>query len=500
MSQSVQRAVASGGRIRDHEPGKIGQGGPLTDIQAGQDRVSGARDVLGHPRGLAYLAGTELWERLSFAGMQALLVLYMVEALLLPGRVERIAGFGALRSAIESVTGALSTQALASQIFGLYVGLVYLLPVFGGLIGDRRLGRSRAVVLGAALMTCGHFCMAFDRSFLLAMLLLILGAGFLRGNLISQVSGLYAPSDPRRATAFQIYYLMINAGMFIAPLVTGVLAQAYGWHYGFGFAGIGMFIGLLVYLYGQRYVPAVPHAAAVATRAQLGTAGRKAVLLLCLLVPVLMLFWIAQTQVWNTYNVWVRDHVELRVGSFAVPVPWLQAFDSLAVMMMAPVVLLYWRRQERRGAAPDDFGKLVAGFLMFALAMAWLACADLVANAQGKVPLAWALGFHILANIGYVCWAPTAVGLYARVAPAGINAMMIGVCYASTFFGSLLSGRIGGLYERLPAAQFWLLHAVIVGAGGVIFLAASPYLRRAFAPGGSGDAHAPGRTGSAATA
>src|ERR1043166_9498310 len=156
--------------------------------------------VFGHPRGLVFLAGTELWDRISFHGMQALLVLYMVEQLLLPGHVERIVGFGAVRAAIESVTGPLSVQALATQIFGLYVGLVYVTPVFGGLLGDRVLGRRRAVALGALLMTAGHFCMAFDASFLLALLLLILGAGTLRGNLAPQhrVSNLRQRRQSRR--------------------------------------------------------------------------------------------------------------------------------------------------------------------------------------------------------------------------------------------------------------------------------------------------------------
>lgn len=143
------------------------------------------RDLFGQPRGLAYLAGTELWDRISFHGMQALLVLYMVGQLLLPGHVERIVGFAAFRAGIESVTGPMTVTALASQIFGLYIGLVYFMPVVGGVIGDRVLGRRRAVALGAVLMTGGHFAMAFDASFLAAMALLIAGAGCLRGNLVS---------------------------------------------------------------------------------------------------------------------------------------------------------------------------------------------------------------------------------------------------------------------------------------------------------------------------
>ena len=151
--------------------------------------------IFGHPKGLVVLAGTELWDRMSFSGMQAILVLYMVEQLLLPGHVEHIAGFGVFRQVVESITGPLSTQALASQIFGLYVGLTYFTPTIGGFIGDRFLGRMRSVTLGASLMAAGHFCMAFEQSFLLALLLLIFGAGLLRGNLTPQVSELYAPDD-----------------------------------------------------------------------------------------------------------------------------------------------------------------------------------------------------------------------------------------------------------------------------------------------------------------
>src|SRR5580698_11194015 len=166
----------------------------------------------GQPRGLFVIAGLELWDRISFQGMQALLVLYMVGVLLLPGHVEHVWGFAGLKGIIEGFRGSLSVQALATQVFGLYVAFVYMMPVFGGLLGDRLIGRRRAVVLGALLMTAGHFCMAFEQSVLLALLLLILGAGVLRGNLASQVGDLYSDDDRRRETAFQIYYGALNSG------------------------------------------------------------------------------------------------------------------------------------------------------------------------------------------------------------------------------------------------------------------------------------------------
>ncbi len=444
--------------------------------------VTGDRDIFGHPRGLVVLAGTELWERISFHGMQALLVLYMVGQLLLPGHVEHIVGFARFRDVIESVTGPLSSQALASQIFGLYVGLIYLTPIFGGLLGDRVLGRRRTVALGALLMTAGHFCMAFEQPFLLALLLLILGAGCLRGNLISQVGNLYSKDDSRRAAAFQIYYIMLNTGAFVAPLITGTLAQNYGWHYGFGFAGIGMLAGLIIYLTGQRHVPPdLPRGAAVA-RTRLGAGERRVVLFLILPLPLLALFWIAQAQVWNTYNLWVRDHVDLMIAGWKMPVPWLQAVDSLAVIVMVPPVLLLWRWQRRRSGEPDDFGKIGIGCLIFGAGMAWLAAAGVVANAAGQVPLAWALGFHVLSNVGYIYFAPIVIAMFARTAPASVNSMMVGVYYLAMFAGSIISGRLGGLYEQLPPARFWLLHAAIVGTGGLLLLLFARRLRRELTP------------------
>ena len=440
------------------------------------------RDLLGQPRGLFFIGCTEFWERVSFHGMLALLVLYMVDQLLLPGHVEHIVGFPALRAAIEAVTGPLSSQALATQIFGLYVGFVYLMPVFGGLLGDRVLGRRRAVALGALLMTAGHFCMAFEASFLAALFLLIAGAGVLRGNLASQVGDLYSSGDRRRESAFQIYYAALNTGAFIAPLITGVLAQTRGWHYGFGFAGFGMLAGLVIYLSGARDLPPDAVRVARAAKQKLNAKERRLVLVMVLMLPLLTLFWIAQTQIWNTYNLWVRDNVDLVIGSWKMPVPWLQSVDSLAVVVLVLPMLRFWRWQAARSSEPDDVTKLAIGCLLFGVAVAWLAGGQWVADGTGKVPLLWALGYHFFSAVGYLYFAPVAVALFSRTAPPSVNAMMIGIYYLSIFAGSIISGRLGGLYERLSSAQFWLMHAAIATAGGLLILVLSTRLRRELAP------------------
>jgi POT family proton-dependent oligopeptide transporter len=455
----------------------------MTSIAASPLEIDLPEEAFGQPRGLWVLAGTELWERISFHGMQALLVLYMVGALLLPGHVEHVAGFAGFRAGIETFTGPLSVQALAAQIFGLYVGLVYFTPVLGGAIGDRLIGRRAAVTIGAVLMTCGHFSLAFDRSFLLALLLLILGAGLLRGNLSAQVKSLYADGDRREADAFQLYYVGINIGAFLAPIITGALAVFYGWHAGFGFAGFGMLIGLGVYLAGAKHLPADPPRRGPTARARLTAPERRRLLGLALTCPFLICFWIAQSQVWNVYNLWVRDHVELGIGRFQVPIPWLQALDGVSPILVMPLFLALWRRQAARGTEPDDLRKIAIGCLIFGAGALWLATASLVSGADGRAPLLWAVAFHLISNSGWLYVAPIALALFATRAPESVRGMMVGVNSINVFFAAVIAGRIGGLYEQVSASSFWLIHAAIVAGGGLALLVFGGPLRRLLSAG-----------------
>jgi POT family proton-dependent oligopeptide transporter len=444
--------------------------------------ASSVGQIFGHPRGLVILAGTELWDRISFSGMQAILVLYMVERLFLPGHVDHIAGFGPFRLAIESITGHLSEQALASQIFGLYVGLTYLTPTIGGWIGDRFLGRTRSVVAGALLMTAGHFCMAFEQSFLVALLLLILGAGFLRGNLIPQVAELYAPDDRRRAVALQIYSAMVSSGAFVAPLVTGALSQYFDWDIAFAFAGFGMLIGLIVYLAGQR---AIPHEeqrhCKSATREPLTPPERRSVIALISLLPIATTFWIAQAQVWNTYNLWVRDHVDLLVGDFHVPVPWLQSLDGLAPLVSLPPLLLFWKWRAHSGKESDEYGRMIGGLLIFGASEMLLSAGQWLTDSSGMTSLLVPVAFHFASNIGWLYFAPSANSLFAGRAPPAMRGTMIGVCTLSMFFGSIISGRLGGLYEHVSPALFWSLHAGICISGGCLLWLVRTPMRDAIA-------------------
>src|SRR5881398_3233895 len=290
------------------------------------------RSFIGHPRGLAYIAFTEAWERFSYYGMQALLVLYMVNRLLHPGHIERIAGFGPFRHLIEIFRGPLTVQPLASTIFGLYTGLVYLTPIAGGFIADRFLGRTRTITIGAFLMSAGHFLMAFDVTFLLALTCLLTGVGCFKGNLASQVGALYPIGDNRRADAFQIYYIFINAGVIASPLIAGTLGEVYGWHYGFGAAGVGMLIGLTIYLSGRRWLP--PSIAVVASKEKtakprLTRREKMAIVALLLLLPVLTIAIIGNQQIFNAYLVWAERNANLIFFGNKIPTTWLVTLDSI---------------------------------------------------------------------------------------------------------------------------------------------------------------------------
>ncbi len=434
-----------------------------------------ARDLFGQPRGLAWLSGTQFWEAFSLYGMQALLTLYMVGQLLTPGHVENVIGLAGFRAAVESLTGPLSTQAFAVQLFGLWAGLARFTPVFGGLIGDRLLGRRRTIMLGCLLMTAGHFCMAFDASFLVALLLLMLGTGCANSNLFSQVGAIYPPGDRRRDDGLQLYYLALNCGAFVAPIVCGWLGQELGWHQAFAVAGLGMLAGLLVYAAGARDLPADPPRVAKAARVALQPWEWRAVRLLLLVMLVQAAFWVAQSQVWNVYNLWVRDHVEMAVLGWQVPIPWLQALDAIAPGLLLPPTLWLWRRQAALAREPDAITKMAIGCLIFGTGMVWLAAATPIFGA--RVPLLWAVGFHLLSNWGWVFFTPIAVGLFARAAPKSLNAMMIGVNSTAVFVGATVSGRIGGLYESWSDSAFWLLHAGIIGGGALLLLALRPAVR-----------------------
>jgi proton-dependent oligopeptide transporter, POT family len=438
------------------------------------------RDWFGHPRGLTYIVLTEMWERFSFYGMQALLMLYMTGSLLRPGHVGQVWGMAGFRAAIETVTGPLGLEAFAAQVFGLYVALVYLGPILGGWLGDRIMGRTAAVLTGATLLALGHFAMIFEPAFLVALPCIIAGAGLLKGNLAAQVGMLYPRDDPRHDAGYTLYITSVVVGAFLAPLVCGTLGEVYGWHYGFAAAGLGMLLGIAVYLSGLDSLRAARQAA----EAQVATwrpGDALKIVALCALIAITALFWTVQAQIWDVYPLWVRDHVSLALGGgISVPVTWFQSLDALSVLIMTPVSIAFWDRMRARGREPDDIVKIALGCGFFALGCVLLAVSQDWAGA-GRVPIAWPVLFHFLIGTGYLLGSPVALAVIARAAPAPVRSTLVGGYYIGLFLAGFIAGWLGRFYEPFGPSRFWLLHAGVGALGGLALLALRPALRRVLA-------------------
>lgn len=442
--------------------------------------LKGGRPVLGHPRGLYFLAFTEMWERFSFYGMRALLILYMVQDLLISERVDKVAGMDAYRRAIEALFGPLSTQAFASQTFGLYSGFVYFTPLFGGLIADRWLGAKHTVMIGIALMTLGHFAMIFDQSFLLALLLLVLGSGCLKGNIAAQVGHLYPKAaEALRARGYTIFSTGINVGAVLGPLACGALAQVYGWHYGFALAGVMMLAAAAVYFAGMRHFP--DHRVKPSEHPAQGLSGHdwRTVGMVALILLFLSFQFLAYEQAFNAGMIWAADHVDLDTAFGTIPVPWFAAEDSLASVLAAPLLIGLWGWQARRGKEPGELVKMAIGAAVMALSMLVFAAGSVQATETGRASPLWPLLAYFLTGTAFMWTWPTFLALVSRRAPPRINALMMAGAYLGPFIAGIGGGFVARWYEPLGATQFFLLNAAIAFCGTLLLVVVGPVLKRA---------------------
>jgi proton-dependent oligopeptide transporter, POT family len=429
-------------------------------------------DVLGHPKGLTFLFATEMWERFSYYGMRALLVLYMVKHLLQPERAETVIGYAGLKSALEFLFGPLGVQPLASHVYGLYTALVYLTPLFGGLLADRLLGQRRTVIIGAVLMAVGHFMMAFEPLFLFALGTLILGNGAFKPNISTQVGGLYAPGDRRRDRAYSIFYVGINLGAFLAPLVCGTLGEELGWHYGFAAAGVGMTIGLAIYLYAYPTLPPDELQKSKATgKRPLTRDERRAIFALLLLAIPVSFFWATYEQQGNTIALWADAYtdrtINLLVWRGEIPVTWFQAFNPFMIFAFTPFIVALWAWQAKRGTEPSTVTKMALGCFGVTLSNLILVLAAWDAESGQKASWLWLLTYFVIITIGELYLSPTGLSLVSKVAPASIMSMMMGVWLATSFTGNFIAGWLGSYWSTMGKANFFLLIALIAAVAGL---------------------------------
>jgi POT family proton-dependent oligopeptide transporter len=482
---------------------------------AGADAA--ARDLFGHPRGLAFLFTTEMWERFSYYGMRALLVLYMTKYVLLPGHAGEVVGLTGVKHALEALFGPLDVQPLSSQIFGFYTALVYLTPIFGGLLADRVLGQRRTVIVGASLMAAGHFMMAVEPLLLFALTALILGNGAFKPNISTQVGGLYAPGDPRRDRAYSIFYVGINVGAFLAPLVCGTLGEEAGWHYGFAAAGVGMLIGLSIYLYALPLLPpdqlsirssspesggsdrhpwseegsgsadVTPTRRLSAADLPLSGGGenkqrdewRGIVAILVLFVPV-ALFWATYEQVGNTIVLWADANTDRSIDvvgfTAEIPTTWFLAVNPFLIFAFTPFVVALWTRQAERGAEPSTVTKMALGCLGVTLSYLVMAAAAFHAGG-GKASWLWLLAYFVVITLGELYLSPVGLSLVTKIAPARMLSMMMGVWLATSFIGGFLAGYLGSFWSGMAKPEFFLMIAAIAAVAGTAILLARRPLR-----------------------
>jgi len=444
-------------------------------------------DRFGHPRGLSVLFATEMWERFSYFGMASLFVLYMVKYLLLPGHVEAIIGYRAVKGALESVFGPLGPQPLASQIFGIYTGLAYFTPVIGGWLADRVWGQRKTCVIGAVLMALGHFMMMSEALLFFALACLILGIGAFKPNVSTQVGSLYAMDDPRRLRAYSIYYVGINIGAFLAPLIAGTLGGEVGWRYGFMASGIGMLVSLAIYLAGMRHLP--PDELNRARAAQTGhkpfsTDERRAIAGLLCVFALVMFFWATYDQQGNTLLLWVEYHTErgidLGLWKGEIPTAWFLALNPLMIFLFTPILIRLWAWQARLGTETSTIAKLSLAFACVALANVVMALAAWKSGGAAKASPLWLVGYYVALTIGELHLAPVGLALVSRLAPARVLSLMMGLWFAATFPGDVFGGWLGGFWSSMAKPDFFVMIAAIAAGAGLAVLALNPFLRAVF--------------------
>jgi POT family proton-dependent oligopeptide transporter len=428
------------------------------------------RAFLGHPKGLGFLGFTEGCERFSYYSMQTLLVLYMVNYLLKPGRMEHVVGLSWVQNHIYH---GISGQPLASAIFGTYTALVYGTPIVGGIVADKWLGRDTTLIIGGVVMAIGHFLMAIQSAFVFALLALVVGVGAFKGNIATQVGALYGPNDLRRAMAFQIFYIFINVSVIVAPLISGTLGQKVGWHYGFGCAGVVMVIGLLIYLAGRRYLP----------REELAGPGKDpvlhepltrgdwlCVLYLVILIPVLAISLLTNQEIFNAYLVWGDQHFNLKLLSYTFPSSWLITIDSAVSFTMLVVVAAFWNWWGTHRTEPDEISKMIIGSVFTIAGGLCLFMGALTEPAHGRISMFWPMLFELCNSIGFAHILPISLALFSKISPKQLTSTVIGLYYFSFLIANAVVGYVGGLYSSLPTTTFWLIHVASAAFGLVAFI------------------------------
>ena len=405
------------------------------------------KELFGHPVGLYVLFFTEMWERFSYYGMRAILVLYLV----------------AQTQSENSGLGWTNGEALS--LYGWYTMLVYVASIPGGWIADKFLGQKKSVLYGGILLVAGHSILAIEEmwAFYSGLGLIIAGVGLLKPNISTMVGGLYKQGDIRRDKGFTIFYIGINIGAFLSSLIVGTVGEVYGWHYGFGLAGIGMAAGLIQYLFGQKYLKSVGNflgdsennTEKEAMNKPLTKIEKDRVVVLLISFLLVIIFWGAFEQAGGLMNLYASGKTD-RILSFSlpligneVPASWFQSLNAMFIIFLGTTVAGFWANRKLKGKISTSLFKMILGLIIMGTGFFFMTAAAAQYETNGASAMYWLVLAYLFHTVGELCISPVALSYITKLAPVKYASLMMGVYFAMTGFGNKLAGWLGEASENL---------------------------------------------------
>ena len=420
------------------------------------------KELFGHPVGLFILFFTEMWERFSYYGMRAILVLYLVQA------------------TTDSNPGLGWTNGEALALYGWYTMLVYVASIPGGWIADKFLGQKKSVLYGGILLVAGHSILAIEEywAFYTGLGLIVAGVGLLKPNISTMVGGLYKQGDIRRDKGFTIFYIGINVGAFLSSLIVGYVGEVHGWHYGFGLAGIGMAMGLIQYLVGQKYLTNVGNFLGVSEDAAEKEAMKKPltkiekdrIIVLMISFLLVIIFWGAFEQAGGLMNIYAKEKTNRMLMGWEVPASWFQSLNAMFIIFLGTTVAGYWAKKKLQGKLSTSLFKMIIGLIIMGTGFFFMSAAASQFEADGSSAMYWLVLAYLLHTIGELCISPVALSYITKLAPLKYGSLMMGIYFAMTGFGNKLAGWLGESAEGLGEFTVFTGIAVFCIAFGSIVL------------------------------
>jgi POT family proton-dependent oligopeptide transporter len=413
-----------------------------------------------HPKGLYILFFTEMWERFSYYGMRAILTLYMITEV------------------SNNNPGLGWDDAFALSIYGWYTMAVYVMSIPGGIIADRWLGQKKTVLFGGILLIFGHSILAIDAiwAFATGLTLIVLGVGGLKPNISTMVGGLYIEGDPRRDHGFTVFYIGINVGAFLASLVVGGVGELYGWHYGFGLAGIGMLLGVSVFLYGQKYLKGVGDLpkqhkdTKLAINKPLTKIEKNRMVVLFLSFIVIIAFWAAFEQAGGLMNIYTNSKVNRMLFGWQIPTSWFQSLGPFFIITLGTLVATFWLKRQRSNKEASTLFKMAVGIMIMGTGFLMMSGASLQATASGQAGMYWIIAAYLLHTIGELCSSPTALSFITKLSPVKYGSLMMGSYFAATGIGNKVAGLLGESATNAGELQIFTGIFIFTAILGIILL------------------------------